>query len=305
MPNTLGHIGIQTLVTRGLLRDADIKWVWLACVVPDFPWIGQRVVRAAMPGLSPIDLRLYAIVQSSLIFCLVLSALFACFSKVPGRCFAILAGGSLLHLLLDALQTKWANGVVLFAPVRWDILNLGLFWPEDMQSLLLSGLGLVVAGWAWLRAPRLAADLRLPRGAPLVSACVMLGAYIAAPVALMPGAYEANLHFAATLDQRSQRPGKAVAFDRAGVTAVEDGVQLLAWTGERFSLTGDAPSGSGTFSLRGRFETQDTVLIADSHPHHAGLRDYASYVGLALVGLWWAVCLWKRSRARVSTPDTG
>ena len=70
MPNTLAHIGLQGLATRKLLRDADLKWIYLSCIIPDVPWIIQRLVRYVIPNIDLYDLRLYAIVQASFLFCL-------------------------------------------------------------------------------------------------------------------------------------------------------------------------------------------------------------------------------------------
>ena len=39
MPNSLVHFAVQGVVTRSVLRDADIKWVFLGCIIPDVPWI--------------------------------------------------------------------------------------------------------------------------------------------------------------------------------------------------------------------------------------------------------------------------
>ena len=70
MPNTLIHIGVQGLIYRTLSKEFDLRYVLLACVIPDLPWIMQRLVRAVAPGVDRIDLVLYSGVQSSLFFCL-------------------------------------------------------------------------------------------------------------------------------------------------------------------------------------------------------------------------------------------
>ncbi len=86
MPNTLAHLFVQGVATRSLLRGADLRWICLGCVIPDLPWILQRVVwRLNLAVLSPYDLRLYVIVQSSLIACLVLCGAFAMLSVEPRR----------------------------------------------------------------------------------------------------------------------------------------------------------------------------------------------------------------------------
>ncbi|UWQ21577.1 hypothetical protein [Jannaschia sp. W003] len=297
MPNTLGHLGIQTLATRGVLRNADVKWIWLACILPDLPWIGQRVARAALPGTDPIDLRLYAIVQSSLAFAVLLSLALACFSRQLGRCFAILAGGSALHLVLDAMQTKWGNGVVLWAPVRWDLLNVGLFWPEDAATAALTLLGLVVGALALWRSPKSAGDLRLPgRGGALLAALAG-GLYLVGPAALTGAAEAADLHSAATLRPGADRAGRAVAFDRARLEVAPGGDAVLhVWTGDAFAVAGTVPERSGQVSVRGVFRDARTVELQAVHAHPDGLRDMASYVGLALVAGFWLLCLVPRRR---------
>ncbi len=65
MPNTLAHLGVQGLTTRSLLKDADYKWIYLGCIIPDLPWILQRIVMYVYPGIDPYDLRLFVIIQST------------------------------------------------------------------------------------------------------------------------------------------------------------------------------------------------------------------------------------------------
>ena len=50
-------------------------------------------------------------------------------------------GNAALHLVLDALQTKWGSGVHFFAPVSWTSTNWGLFWPESIVTYGLTTLG--------------------------------------------------------------------------------------------------------------------------------------------------------------------
>ena len=90
MPNTLAHFGIQGVVGGALLRSADAKWVFLGCVIPDVPWILQRVVRTVVNGVDPYDLRLYAIAQASFVGCLFLCGVFSAVSDKPRKVFTIL-----------------------------------------------------------------------------------------------------------------------------------------------------------------------------------------------------------------------
>lgn len=297
MPNTLAHLGIQTLITRGIMRDADIKWIWAACVIPDLPWIGQRVVRGVAPVVPAVDLRLFAIVQSSLLFCLLLGGALACFSRSPGRSFGILASGCLLHLLLDALQTKWANGVLLFAPINWEILNFGFFWPEDWPTLALTMLGLGVAVVAFWRRPKTNDDLRLPPGLYGITAAIFGALYLAGPLPLMRHAEAAGLHFTSTLRTGADRIGRPVGFDRNQVELTDGTASLTAWSGEVFNLSGEVPSESGTYSVLGWFHDDRVIEVTESHFHPTGPREYASYLGLGLIGLFWATCLFSSRRS--------
>ncbi len=70
MPNTLAHLGVQTLWSKAILPRADFKWISLGCILPDLPWIVQRIVTLGLPGVNPVELRLYWIVQASLGFSL-------------------------------------------------------------------------------------------------------------------------------------------------------------------------------------------------------------------------------------------
>ena len=142
MPNTLAHLGVQTLISKGSCRSADFKWIAVGCILPDIPWIMQRIIHTLVPGVNSIDLRLYAIIQASLFFSVLLSGAISLLAKDSSKIFLILAGNSFLHLLLDALQIKWANAVHLLAPFSWQATGFNLFWPEQIPTHLMTLLGL-------------------------------------------------------------------------------------------------------------------------------------------------------------------
>ena len=73
MPNTLAHFGIQGVATRMIIRNADLKWIIFGTIIPDIPWITNRILLTIVPSIDPINLRVYVIAQSSLFFCLILS----------------------------------------------------------------------------------------------------------------------------------------------------------------------------------------------------------------------------------------
>lgn len=287
MPNTLAHIGVQGLATRSLIPGADLKWIYVGAVVPDVPWIAQRVARAALPEISAYDLRLYAIVQSSLFMCLILSGALSSFSIRPRRVFVILALGSVLHLLLDALQTKWANGVHLFAPFSWKLLNFGLFWPEAYPTLLLTALGLVFFLYAWWRIPAAGDDVLRPRGRSLIMCALFFVGYLLLPLAFLSGPEAADNHSVGTLRATEARPGRAVEFDRIAYEHRGGGDMLHTFAGEDLAVAGLRQERSGTVSVRGRFLDRRTVLIEDLHWHWPFARDAAVFLGLTLTLLYW------------------
>jgi hypothetical protein len=302
MPNTLAHIGVQSLIGRAVIRGSDVKWIWAACVIPDLPWILQRALRTALPGLDAYDVRLYAIAQGTLAVSLLLAGALSLLAARPARVFAILAMGCVLHLLLDAMQTKWANGVHLIAPLSWELLNWGLFWPEDRATLALTALGIAYAGFAAVTLREDLGDLVRPRGGRLAAAALLAALYLALPAALMPQVMAADNHFVRTLREVAERPGRPVGFDRASVT-IEDGRPILrAWTGERHPLSGAAPAKAGTVSVRGRFVDRSAIEVIAWHAHPPGVRDAAATAGLAVVLAWWVACA-LRTRRGLSRPS--
>nr|MBS0019700.1 hypothetical protein [Gammaproteobacteria bacterium] len=123
MPNTIAHFGLQGAASRLLFGTVDPRWIMVGCVIPDAPWIAQRVVHAAAPGFDPYSLRLYFVAQASLLSSLVLCAACAVLTRTPRVLFFLLGFNVLAHLLLDACQTKWGNGVAIAAPISWSLWN--------------------------------------------------------------------------------------------------------------------------------------------------------------------------------------
>jgi len=141
MPNTLGHYGVQGAASRALFGRVDPRWIMAGCVLPDVPWILQRLTQAVFPGAYPYDLRLYFVAQASLFGALVGCGAAAALAPKPRRIFLLLAFNVLFHLLLDACQTKWGNGVHLLAPASWHMLNFGWFWSAEWPSHALTAAG--------------------------------------------------------------------------------------------------------------------------------------------------------------------
>jgi hypothetical protein len=291
MPNTLAHFGVNVLATRGLIRGSELPWIYLGCIVPDLPWILQRVVTFALPRVDPYDLRLYAANQASLFLCLVLSAALAAISATGWRTFGVLGLGSLLHLLLDACQIKWGNGVGLLVPLDWRLTRFDLFWPEHAITYLLTLAGLGCFIVTWPRAARCV--LKFSRERWRWGVAVLLGvAYFVLPLLWMPSALAADHHFVATLRSEDRRTGSRLELDRARFQFDPEDPVLLTFAGEDLRVIGLPVHHDGVVSVRGQFAAPDTLEVQDHHLHRAGLRDLGSFAGLGLVtGLWALVLL--------------
>ena len=285
MPDTLAHFGAQILISKALLRQTDVKWIGLGCLLPDLPWIIQRAILPCAL-LDPISLRLYAIIQSSLFFSLLLAAAISVQGEKSWQTFQLLALNCLLHLLLDPLEIKWGNGTLLAAPWSWQLTHFALFWPEELPSQLLAWLGLLImpiAAWHDRRR-----EVRLLRDAKRqIAGLLLLLAYLCLPLLLFSGPLRANNHYAATL-LTTQRTGERIEFDRRPFSA--DRQTLLAYSGEALYLKGDTlPAQDGILSIQGRFIAQQTILVTAWHYHNSYRRDWYSLIGLFLLLSIWLV----------------
>jgi hypothetical protein len=294
MPNTLAHMGVQGLATQSLLQGADLKWIYIGCILPDIPWILQRFVRFVLPDVDLYTLRLYAVVQSSLCFCLVISLALGVLSAHFLKTFAILSLNSFFHLFLDACQRKWANGVHFLAPFDWDLNNFGLFWPESLPTYLLTAFGLVYFMRSWRQSVMVPVSIKLR---PLIRPfgfIVLLAIYFVFPILLLDSPEQADNHFVKTLRMSHDRPGRPVEFDRASYLHHPMGGVLKSFAGEELAVEGMAFDRSILVSVRGTFVNEHRVRVSEYHVHAKGIRDGSSYLGLGLVTLVWVYTLVKQ-----------
>ena len=295
MPNTLAHIGIQALASRTLLPHADLRWVFAGCVAPDVPWIANRALATLWPGLDVFVMRPYWIAQASWLGSLWLCGALALLSAQPRRVFALLAGNAFAHLLLDALQTKWGNGVHLLAPFSWHTWNLGWFWPESAATWLLTALGAAAAVFALAEVWRRGARWRRPRSldrAHAFGAALLLAIYLSYPLLVSDAVMAADAHSLETLRHPAERAGREAGFDRVWLEITTPGEgRLHVLGGEVLHATGALGQASGPVSARGRFVDARTIVLDEVHPHGTFPRALASYLGLAavaaVVGVGW------------------
>lgn len=289
MPNVLAHIGAQGPLSRTVFREADPRWIYLGLLVPDLPWIVRRAVHGLNLPVDPAWLQLYVTAQATLVMSLVLAGAFALLSVRPRLVFGILSLNVVLHLLLDAVERKWGNGVHLFAPLDWNLWSLDLVWPESGWILVLTLAGALFLGWHWWKGGGRTigvaglADIR--RRAPAMG--VLFVVYATVPVLWTPAVWEADVRNVRTLAEVEERPGRALEVDRDRYESdgEEGRVHVLGY--EWVALAPPVPEEAGTVSLRGRFADPETLEVQDFHRHPEGIRDLLSYLGLLAIFLVW------------------
>ncbi len=253
-----------------------------------------------MSSVNSFDLRLYVIVQASLFLSLVLSLALSTLSSRLRHTFLLLGLGSFLHLALDMLQVKWANGVHFLAPFSWDLINVGLFWPESVVTYTLTGLGLLYVLIHVKEALAVPADLIRPRGNRLLLLVVVLGLYFLLPLLLMSGPEQADNHYVKTLRNRQDRVGKGIEVDRGFYNASED--RYHTFFGEGFELEGVKLDQSAMLSIRGKFLDKDRIRVENHHIHSSDFRDIASVIGLFAILMIWAVTVTRQMVKGLNTP---
>ncbi|MCS3700168.1 hypothetical protein GGQ20_001477 [Salinibacter ruber] len=256
------------------------------------PWILQRAARVLGPGVDPYLLRSYVIIQASLLGCLVFSGAVALLAQRFWKTFAVLGGNAVLHLVLDATQTKWGNGVNFLAPFSWDVRNWGLFWPESIPTYALTVLGLIYIFWHWKDSMKDVPGLIWPSGSRLGGIVVLVGIYFLGPLFLLQEPIESNAHFLEVLYEKD-RIGRSVEFDRARYVEREGEMRIEYYGGaDQVSIKRLKIEPPSTVSIRGVFVEDNKVRATEYYVHASGLRDYASYAGLMLIVLVWSAALW-------------
>lgn len=298
MPNTLVHLGVQGLGNRLVSDNIDLKWVFLGCVIPDFPWILRRALIALAPRMNLYDVTLYAAVQASLLFCLLLALVFSVLSARPRLVFGILAANALIHLLLDTIEIKCGNGVFLLAPLSWHPLSLGWVWPDSVLIATLSLVGLLVGVRVLLRPSASPVGVQFKPPARLLAAFFLLALYALVPLALTDGPRSANLMSIATLQETERRVGREIGIDRGPYQRHADGDVVMTLADEPLRIVGDTRGTSTNVSLIGEFVDSDAIRIDQLHDFPSPWRDLASYVGLGLVALVWVAALFRERWVR-------
>jgi hypothetical protein len=223
--------------------------------------------------------------QASLAGTLVLCSAFAAASAAPRLVFGVLGLNALLHLLLDAAEVKWGNGVHLFAPFSWRMTSFDLVGGEGALLAVLSVAGALLLAWELVRRPG-SGPVFDPRPQRLAAACGLGLAYLLAPLPFLSAVEATDSYSVKTLREKERRPGRAVKFDRTALVKTPAGAVLEIWTGERLHAVGAVLDHDARVSLEGTFLEPDVVRI-DRLVEHGTDRDWPSYLALVLLGLLW------------------
>ena len=253
-----------------------------------------------LPSVDPFDLRLYVYAQASLAITLLLCGACAAWSTAPPRTFALLGTNALFHLLLDASQTKWGNGVLIAAPFSWEMTRFELFWPESLPTYLITASGAIVIAWE-LRTRRHTPSSIIVDRHRLATSSLLLAAYLLAPLLAMGSVDAHDLRYVRTLRETHARTGRRIEIDRAPFVRDGDRGFVHLWTGERLELVGSLPERAGRISLQGSFQDEDSIRLDAVHVHGFD-RDIASYLGLGALTMLWLPYA-RRGRDRSPPPS--
>jgi hypothetical protein len=286
MPNTLVHFAAQGAASRGVWPRLDARWIYLGCLLPDLPWILRRAVVASGLPVDPFDLRLYTMALASLAGTLLLCAALAAVTAAPRLVVLVLGANALLHLLLDATELKFGNGVHLAAPFSWRMTSFDLVPGESLVYLVLATAGGLLVVWELSRPrnPVVGFVWSSPR---LAASAAFLAAYLAFPLPFLGAIQASDSYSVKTLREVDARAGRTVRLDRTAFRAGADGGVVHLWTGEDVRATGERPAHDAMVSLEGTFLAPDVLRIDRLFVHRQN-RDWPSYLALVMLALLWA-----------------
>jgi len=302
MPNTLTHIGLQTIICRKFVKPDELRWVVLGAFLPDLPWIIRKVLGGIGEIFDPYILRLYAITQSSLIFCVILSLSVTLVSNKPYRYFFITSVSCLIHLLLDSIELKYSAGVFLFVPYSWVSIELGVLSTSGVISISFTIVGFIVA--LFLLFSVVTQSNRIftincvispftfnsPR---ILITFVLLLFYLSMPLLLVEKAKSANVGSIATLINVKERAGKTVWLDRERLIVGDDAkkdvaVRTFAREDIRVqNLEVFKEDNNRRISGVAEFISEDLLEFREVQIYRGYWRDLASYLGLLIFILFW------------------
>lgn len=280
MPNTLAHLGINIILSKSLIKKSDLILIYIGAIIPDVPWILQRIVSTLWLGINLYDLRLYSIVLSSLTFSLILSFSISLLFNNSKHVFFVFSIGSFGHLLIDSFETKWGNGVHFFAPLNWDLFNLGFFWNESIVTYLITAIGFISIIFYRKDITSVNATYFESNFKRIIYFCACLFIYFSLPFLLMSLPETVDNHYIKTLRNKENRAGKYFETDRGQLIDNGKTDTFLTPYKEELIVINLNFTSSSSMSIRAKFVSNSEIEILEYHIHTN--RDMFTYVGLLL-----------------------
>ena len=283
MPNTLVHLGIQGFTSSVLHKKIDLRLVYISCVIPDIPWIIQRAIYTLHWDVDRIDLLLRSNIQASLIFSLVLCGAVAVLTKRPGKTLLTLSIGCIFHLLLDATQTKWGHGVLLFAPFNWQLFTFSWLWPEHLLFTILSCLSLVFVLYTW-RISNFQPILASLNVYKITIATTLIALYLFTPVFLSESLHQSNTLQTKTFTNIANYHGETILLDRIIINHSENGLPTTVLkNGQLIQVMGLEDDQRGLMSIKAKILNENILRVEEAYQHPPYIRALWSIFGLCLV----------------------
>ncbi len=292
MPAALVHMGVQGALLRSSRWRTEILWIYVGAILPDIGWIIQRVFRYMPIQVDPFLLLSYSSILTTLTGCLIASAAIAMLTAEKQRVFALLATGSLLHLILDAAEIKWANGVLLFAPFSWTMTTWDVFHQDGPFILTVTAGSLLFVLWNWnagIREINRAMWRLSPKN--IAFAVFFLALFFAWPIPWLDAPEKSGLYDMAVIRDVDSRTGSPIEIDRAHYDSARN--QIRIFTAEQIYLENFSAPADTLVSVRGVFQTPDVIQVKEYIIHHPWQRAVASKVGLGLLALFLMHTAWK------------
>lgn len=286
MPNTLAHIGLQVSATKAVAKDFDVRLVLVGCLIPDLPWILQRLLNVT--PLDVLDVRAYTLTMASPFFCTIFALGFGLFFKRWMWVFAGVSIQCLLHLLLDGLQDKKGAGVHWFAPFNWTEFSFPIFPMEGWIIHTASILGICVSILIlWLTIKhlpkwRISSMSSVPRikGGLIIT---LFGIYTLLPLALLDQPINANVHNLAIWERLIEREGKQIRLDRCQFAPGSPAKIKDSLSKDWISISGIDLKEPATVSLIATFIKADQLRADSYFVHTKGLRSFYTMIGLGFI----------------------
>jgi hypothetical protein len=281
LPSLMVHYGTTLLAGWPVRHQSVTTALLLGATWPDVPWMALRVLDLWSPDELRIPLRLYAQAFHTPLMCLWGGLIFACFMQRPRPQALAFIGAAWFHLVLDAFQTRYGNGVALLYPFSWRVYDFELFWPDGTIGLILLAMSTAVvlhAFWKGLE------PLHLRRPSWLRVTALTLG-YLLMPLATWHAAFDANVFNALFIYFPSALEGKEVGFERNALVSSKP-PRLRTWYDHHLALdqVPDEARPGDVVSLRGTYG-EGQLKVRQFHIHSLDLHSTPSIVAFVMLVL--------------------